>query len=258
MKATHAAWRIAVVLLPLVLFACAPKTPAPAVDPYALPGESVARPPGLLHEVSAGESWRTLAENYYGDADRAGRLRRVNRRLKGSLEPGLTVFVPLDADERRAFEDRARARAPYNKGLELARAGDFPAAILQFREALSLDPRLARAHYNLGLVYRRSGRPALALESLARACELERKSPDYLYALGSILAELGRPREAEKRYGRALNVEPFHLPSLYALARSLDARGKHRQAETHWRRIQALAPESVRGQEAARRLGMSP
>jgi tetratricopeptide (TPR) repeat protein len=250
--------RILPLLLTLLLPACSPWVPPPEPDPYALPGEGEAGRSGLLHEVNAGESWESLAEDYYGDAARAGRLRRSNHRQGLHLSPGVSIFVPLDLDERRAFEERAQARAPYNKGLELARAGRFPDAILQFQEALQLDPDLDRAHYNLGLVYLRGGRPALALEALSRACELKRRNPAYCHALGGALAELGRPKEAEKLYRRALKIDESHLPSLHALARSLDARGREREARRYWSRYLRLDPGSARGEEAARRLGSAP
>ncbi len=252
----------AVRILPLLLFvllpACGPWSPPPETDPYALPGEEQTGRSGLEHVVLPGESWESLAVDYYGDAGRAGRLRRINDRRKLSLAPGGRVFIPLDVEERRAFEERARARAPYNKGLELARAGRFPDAILQFREALRLDPGLARAHYNLGLVYLRGGRPALALEALTRACELDRRAPAYFHAQGSALAAMGRPKQAEDLYRRALRIDDEHLPSIYALANSLELRGREREARRYWSRYLRLDPDSRRGEEAAFRLERRP
>ncbi len=250
--------RILPLLLVILMSACASRSGSPRLDPYALPGEIQSGRSGLVHEVLVGESWESLAEDYYGDAGRAGRLRRDNLRRGQTLSPGATIFVPLDTDERRAFEERARARAPYNKGVEYARAGSFPEAALQFREALQIDPGLDRAHYNLGLVYLRGGRPALALEALNQACDLERREPTYFHARGGALAELGRPKEAEKSYRRALKIDDEHLPSLHALARSLDARGREREARRYWSRYLNLDPGSSRGEEAARRLGSLP
>jgi len=251
---------LSLLALSLTLTACTPKTraPDPEIDPYALPGDVADRPDGVEHRVAAGESWESLAENFYGDSGRAGRLKRANRRLGLSLEVGGTVFVPMDDNERRAFRKRARARAPYNKGLEFARARRYPEAILQFEEAIRLDPRLARAHYNLGLVYRHGGRPALAAASLERACALKRRDGDYLYAWGAALSELGETQAAEKRYRRALDADPEHLPSLFALARALEDRGRKREAARYWSRYLKLEPDSARGREAARRLGLSP
>jgi len=238
----------------LLAAACSPKGP-PEPDPFALPGEASApEEPGLRHVVAGGETWASLAEDYYGDPRRAGRLRRANEGLAAALSPGDEVFVPLSRRQRAAFERRAEARAPYNRGLEQARRGDYPDAILAFEEALRVDPGLAAAHYNLGLVYQRTGRLPLAAQFLGRAAQLQPYRAAYHYAHGAALAELGRPRTAERAFHRALDQDPRHLPSLYALASSLEARGRGREARRYWRRYLELDPDSVWGREARDRL----
>ncbi|MBN2171312.1 MAG: tetratricopeptide repeat protein [Candidatus Krumholzibacteriota bacterium] len=238
----------------LLAAACAPKGP-PEGNPFALPGEATATgEPGLRHVVAAGETWASLAEDYYGDPRRGGSLRRANGDPAEALSPGDEVFVPMSRRQRAAFERRAEARAPYNRGLELARRGDYPDAILAFEEALRIDPELAAALYNLGLVYQRTERLPLAVQFLDRAARMQPYRAGYHYALGAALAGLDRPRMAERAFHRALDQDPRHLPSLYALASSLEARGRHDEARRHWLRYLELDPDSVWGREARERL----
>lgn len=225
-------------------------------SPYALPEEGTRREPGIRATLDEPSTWEALAEAYYGDRGEARRLRRANRALGEAPKAGDRVFVPMDERERLAFEERATARGPYNRGLELARRGDYPAAILQFREALRIDPHLARAQYNLGLVYLRAGRPGEAAETLERAADLQATAETY-YALGSARLEQADARHAERAFRRAIDEDPWHLPSLFALARLLQS-DEPREAAELWRRVLALDPHGPRGEEAGRALGLSP
>jgi tetratricopeptide (TPR) repeat protein len=254
--------RDALPLAPLaiaILLACSPKSPPRTEpdNPFALPGEGEPRP-GVIHEVQRGESWRDLAEAYYERPRRARELRRANPALGDTLRPGQSVFVPLDEAERRAFARRAPARAPYNRGLERARAGDLPGAILQFQAAIRLDPDFALAHYNLGLAYRRSGRPELAAAPLARAVSLRPDRAGFHYAEGANLIDLGEKRRAERVFRDALRRDDEHVPSLYALASLLDERGRRREGARLWRRLLRAEPDGPRAEEARRRLGGGP
>jgi len=245
--------------LVLLLLACAPKGPPPGRDPYALPGEEQASGPGLSHQVAEGESWERLAEDYYGDPRRAEGLRRANQAPAGTQPaPGSTIFVPLNSKERDALRRRSEARAAYNRGLASAEAGDYADAILQFRAALERDEDFAAAHYNLGLVYRRSGQLERAVSALGRAVRLLPGRAEYHYALGATDYELGRLDEAEGAFRRALDADDAHLASLHALARLLDESGRRDEARELWRRYLMLDPDSLRGDQARRRLEENP
>ncbi len=262
---THAKLRLLPALIAIALLApaCSQKqapprgsTTKPArTSPFDLPDEAPPREPGLVHLVKTGETWAALAEDYYGDADRARGLRRANPDNAAEPAPGEEVFIPFTARERSAYAERAEARGPYNRGLELAQAGEYPDAILKFEEAIERDPRLARAHYNLGLVYQRAGQSRRAVSSLQKASELT-PSADYRYALGLALHEVGEMGKAERAFRSALELDPAHLPSLYALARALDER-ESGEADRYWRAVLAADPEGARGREAAEALGLS-
>jgi tetratricopeptide (TPR) repeat protein len=234
-----------------VLAGCSSKSRRIDADPYVLPGE--AEGPGVTHVVEAGETWTSLAEDYYGDTRRARDLRRANRELGDALAGGEQVFVPLDADQRRDFERRAQARAFYNKGLSLAKAGDYPEAILQFEEALGHDAKLAEAHYNLGLVYRRIDRNRKAAEELSLAVKLRPERVDYRYAQGLALVD-ENPQGAELCFKAVLDRDPEHLASLYALAELYEDLGYPAKAAPYWQRYVSLDPDSTRGRRARRYL----
>ncbi|MCP4547791.1 MAG: tetratricopeptide repeat protein [bacterium] len=246
-------------LLLLLVVACAPRGSSPRVDPFALPADREQNRVGVTHVVEAGETWRILAEDYYGDPRFAPRLRRANPELKKRpLAVGASILVPLSDAECRAFNHRALARAPYNRGLELARRGDYPGAIVEFSEATDLDSRLAPAYYNLGLVYRRTNRFDLAAEPLRQACKLRPRNSDYLYAQGITARDLGNLKRAERCLHDAIKHDGEHLPSIYTLALLLERQGRLHKARKLWSLYIRLDPFSARGEEAKRHLEGGP
>jgi Ca-activated chloride channel homolog len=63
------------------------------------------------------------------------------------------------ADSAQALEGLDTARAHYNRGNALARAGDFPQAIEAYQKALALDPKDADARHNLDLLRQQMRQP---------------------------------------------------------------------------------------------------
>lgn len=250
----RAAW----ILLLGLFVACAPKTPTPESDPFALPGERGSEGPGIVHTFVAGESWESLAEDYYGKPRKADDLRRANSQIRTVPLPGDEVFIPLSTRERQAFQRRAEARAPYNRGLELAGREAYPEAIIQFRAAIGIHKGFAAAHYNLGLVYSRIGQLDLAAEALAKATKHAPGRADYHYARGTVELDRGKERGAEKAFRRALDQDFRHLPSLYALASLLSEQGREKTARPFWRRYLELDPDGLRATEARRHLEGGP
>ena len=240
-------------LLLAVPLACTPRF-QPRSDPGQPSGRVEDRREGVVHRVEAGETWSDIARDYYDDAGSAKRLRGANPALGAELAAGDEVFVPLSARERQQFAQRAGARAPYNLGLAYARAGDYPEAIIQFREALRQDEKFAPAQYNLGLVYRRAGQNELATEALALAVRLDASRADYHYALGLSYLDGGEAADAAASFRAALGRDDGHLATIFALAKLYDEKGRPGLALDLWRRYLALDPGSARGAEARRRV----
>ena len=222
------------------------------------PSEPVAQV--VTHRVEQGETWQSLALDFYGDASRAAPLARSNGMDPASPpRAGAAVRISLGAREAARLERRLEAAREYNTGLDLAGNGNYAAAAERFEEALKLDPSFRDASLNCALACSRLGAHDRAIRVLRELVSVEPARVDYRFALGAVqfaAAELGG---AAKTFEAVLKMEPGHLRAVFSLAAvrerqgnaaeaarlyglylSLDPRGEW--AEAARSRLEALAP----------------
>jgi tetratricopeptide (TPR) repeat protein len=122
-----------------------------------------------------------------------------------------------------------------------------PEAIAEYRQAISLDPKLAPAHLNLGISLLDSD-AAGAAESFRRAVDLLPGQPRPVYLLGEALERSGKRSEAITQYRAAAALAPKDDAILFALARALLADGQNSAAESGFRQLLSAKPDSAPGQ----------
>lgn len=81
-------------------------------------------------------------------------------------------------------------------------------AVLEFTEAIRIDPGFSSAHANLGAIYFETGYPDDAIQELQRAIALVPASPGAHARLGFVYGRLGRRADAEKELSAALSLDP--------------------------------------------------
>lgn len=160
--------------------------------------------------------------------------------------------------------------------------GDYPAAIEEFRAALSLDPDFKPSLANLGNALGKAGEAAqakqefeklkaidprnvLAAEGLAdlalaagdreaavkhllEAAEWDPLSPRYHAKAGKIELEGGRQAEGEKLLTQALEIDPGYLPAFAFLAAQHLVNEDYQAAEKIYRDAADYAPEDAEAQ----------
>jgi tetratricopeptide (TPR) repeat protein len=127
------------------------------------------------------------------------------------------IMLGRDAWARPEFEDLARSDPrdplyPYWLGRIAYKAQDFKGAVVNFKQALSLDPNFVRAYDNLGLSYDALGQLDEAIDTYGKATSLNRRqkipSPWPPLNLGSLLVRIGKLEEAQPLLQESLKYDP--------------------------------------------------
>lgn len=109
----------------------------------------------------------------------------------------------------------------FEKGLEYAEAGNHAAAVIEFRNAVEIDPRFADARYQLGVAYLRTERPRSALEELERAAGLDPSNTDAMLKAAEIYALINKPAES-RQFIERLFESGGNTSDAYALLAQLE------------------------------------
>jgi tetratricopeptide (TPR) repeat protein len=198
----------------------------------------------VTHRVESGETWRSLAGDFYGDARRAAALARENGMDAGTEpRPGSAVRVPLSERDVQRVKRRLDAAREYNAGLDLAAEGNYAAASQKFEEAVKFDPSFHDASFNLAIAYEKLAFHDRAAAILRDLLEIDPGDTRYRYALAASLFGSGDLAGAENAFLEVLAASPSDEKSVYSLAVVLEKRGKTEEAKARFRQYLSLDPD---------------
>ena len=107
----------------------------------------------------------------------------------------------------------------FKLGVELARQGEFTAALNRFRRARQLSPNWALPHLEIAVAHLRTDNDRKVIgESLARAVELGPEIPRARYLYGVFFQEQGERPKAVREFVHALKQRPSMLDARFRLA----------------------------------------
>ena len=101
----------------------------------------------------------------------------------------LTSFLLLLSSLPLAYGFNLDAAQAYNKALDLYINGKTTDAIIQFQEAVRLDPEFADAYYNLGSIYRYTNQLSKAEEAFQKVLSLKPDDTSVNYDLALIYVQ---------------------------------------------------------------------
>ncbi len=208
----------------------------------------------VTHRVSEGETWESIARDFYRDGARAEELAAYNDQdAKRRPEAGSGVRVPLSRADLRHLERRLDAASVYNEGIELAAKGNYGEAVERFQEALSKDPSLLDASFNLAVTYQKLGLHLKAVTALKDLTERAPHRAAYHFALGHSLFHLGELGKAKKAFTRTLAIDRSHSQALFSLAVVHEKLGEEDEALRCWSEFLEIDSVSVWAEEARAR-----
>jgi tetratricopeptide (TPR) repeat protein len=116
------------------------------------------------------------------------------------------------------------------------------AAMLAYRRALSLDPRMVAGLVNLANLHYAHDAGPEAEALYEKALALEPTCFEARFNLGNVYHDTGRFEEAVKCYVQALAVDQGYADAHFYLAVTLEKLGRSGEARPHWVAYQRLAP----------------
>lgn len=140
----------------------------------------------------------------------------------------------------------------YMRGTRALRQRDYPQAIAEYRQAVSIAPDNTVVRQALGTALVRSGELEAGIEEYRRALASEPNNVLLHYDLATALLEQGARDEAARHFEQALDIDDEFLDAHWALALQEARQGRFDSARRHLERILEIDPFHV---EAHFRLG---
>ncbi|HVN83642.1 MAG TPA: TIGR03032 family protein [Candidatus Binatia bacterium] len=159
-----------------------------------------------------------------------------------SISPAVTAPAP----HRAAASAVEAARAEYQLGNGLAKAGHFAEAIAHYEAALQLDPVHVNALVNMGTAQHRLGDIEAASACYRRALAVDANSARANANLAAILRERGDLDSAITHLEAARRVEPGHAAALRELGALYWEAGRNREGRQCLEQLVKVEPSSAR------------
>jgi cytochrome c-type biogenesis protein CcmH/NrfG len=133
-------------------------------------------------------------------------------------------------------------------GRELARHGDEAQAVVNYREALKLDPHLPGAHFELGELLHNSSKTELQAQAEPefQAALADNPTDEKTHlVLGEVAAKQGDTKTAYNEYVRALQLQPNDSDALVELGKIQMTMNENDKAQETFARAVQADPSSI-------------
>ncbi len=147
---------------------------------------------------------------------------------------------------RKAVDlDPADGKARYHLAFALDNQGQRDEAIAEYRKAVELDPNNAAAYSSLAVALTRAGMMAEGIDAYKKSLEINPKNPIAESNLAAALIEAGRTDEATAHIGKALELDPEFADGHNLLGIVMARAGRLDEGVAHLQKAVALSPDSL-------------
>ncbi|PYX51046.1 MAG: hypothetical protein DMG79_04355, partial [Acidobacteria bacterium] len=167
-------------------------------------------------------------------------LNAATHRLLARILAQQNNLADAEHELRLALKLKPSAESHLEMGVVEGQLGKLNDAVMQFRDAIRLDPSLAGAHLMLGVALRRQADSSGALEQFRLAVKLKPDDPEAQYDLGRELKTAGDIAGAIAAFRRAIELKPDFEQAHYNLALALRAQGDANSAKKEFDELSGL------------------
>lgn len=133
----------------------------------------------------------------------------------------IPVFLLIGLLNGCNSDSEEKMTAHYQKGIAYAEDGNYSSAVIEFRNAVQIDPMFADARYQLGIAYMQTQQPGNALNELERAASLNPENTDALIKVAEIYALVGNLKESREALDKIFKVDQA-FSDAYALLAQIE------------------------------------
>lgn len=163
-------------------------------------------------------------------------------------------YEPSEMESRKKYERGLRIMESYIKknqsddymSTKLAETYNavrrYDEAIIEFKKAITINPKYANAHKGLGIAYLEKGMLDEAIVELKKAVAIDPKRADAHNNLGMAYWARGLSDKAISEYMEALAIEPNFVEAHYNLAVGYGAAGCIDDEISHYKKALAINP----------------
>ena len=158
------------------------------------------------------------------------------------------LIQPNDFRARKLLIDIKRCY--YYRGVRCFNSERYNEAIVEFQNAIEMDPNFKGAYRHLGETYFKLGELELALKSVQKALMIAadyqlaqvllNKIKQAYYARGNIYSKNKQYTEAVKAYQQAISIDPSYKEALYSLGTTYSKTGKFFESVEFYKRAIAV------------------
>jgi tetratricopeptide (TPR) repeat protein len=138
----------------------------------------------------------------------------------------------------------------FGRGNDLFSEEHYEQAIIEYTNAIKLDPKFAGAYYNRGVTYSKKEQYELAIADYSKAMKVYPKYVDAYYSRGLIYGKKGQYNLAITDFSKAIKLNPQYADAYYNRGRAYVKKGQYDLAIADLNIVLKLSTESLLTEQA--------